>query len=64
MIQLSDKGGFSMTRYCGECDKEYNCETKKCPECGKKLVKKYTPKELEEIQKQNDDFTVINTLLM
>lgn len=53
-----------MTRYCGECDKEYNCETKKCPECGKKLVKKYTPKELEEIQKQNDDFTVINTLLM
>ena len=46
---------------CGE-----NCELteKKCPVCGGNLKKQFTDVELKEIQKQNDDIAVINTLLM
>lgn len=53
-----------MKKYCLDCEKEYPSDIKKCPDCGKKLNAKYTEEELREIQKQNDDFTVINTLLM
>ena len=53
-----------MTKYCKKCNVEYDCSQKKCPVCDEKLIRKYTEEELEEIQKQNDDFTVINTLLM
>ena len=53
-----------MTKYCETCKVEYDCSEKKCPVCNKKLVKKYSAEELEELQRQNDDFTVINTLLM
>ena len=46
---------------CGE-----NCDLteKKCPVCGGKLKKQFTEEELKDIQKQNDDMAVINTLLM
>jgi hypothetical protein len=53
-----------MHKYCEKCEKDYDCALKKCPVCGEKLTKQYTEEELEKIQKQNDDFTVINTLFM
>jgi hypothetical protein len=53
-----------MTRYCESCEKHYDCKMKKCPDCSRKLKDYYTEEELEKIQKQNDDFTVINTLIM
>ena len=53
-----------MYKHCEKCEKDYDCTLKKCPDCGEKLVKQYTKEELEQIKKQNDDFTVINTMLM
>ena len=53
-----------MYNMCDKCKKEYDMSEKKCPICGKKLKVKYTEEELKEIEKQNDDFTVINTMLM
>ncbi len=53
-----------MKRYCEKCKKEYPEDVKKCPVCGSKLKKVLTEEEEKEIQKQNDDFTVINTMLM
>lgn len=53
-----------MTKICEKCNKEFDEKQKKCPVCGNKLKSKYTLKELEEIKKQNDDMTVINTMLM
>ena len=53
-----------MKTYCESCNKEYDCNEIKCPVCGVKLKTKYAEIELKEIQKQNDDFTVINTLIM
>jgi len=53
-----------MIKYCSQCKMEVDCEAKKCPGCGGKLERKYTEEELQEIQKQNEDFTVINTFLM
>jgi len=63
---LFDKkcGGNKMKKYCDKCQKEYEPKLTKCPDCGSKLKVKYTKEEMREIQKQNDDFTVINTLLM
>jgi len=46
------------------CKKEYDDKTKKCFDCKVKLQAVYTDEELREIQKQNDDFTVINTMLV
>lgn len=53
-----------MTKICVKCNKEFDKKQKKCPVCGSKLKPIYTPEELEEIKKQNDDMTVINTMLM
>jgi predicted amidophosphoribosyltransferase len=53
-----------MTKYCKQCEKDFDSIIKKCPDCGAKLQDKYTEEELEEIQKINEDFTVINTLIM
>lgn len=53
-----------MTKICIKCNKEFDEKQKKCPVCGSKLKPKYTPEELEEIKKQNDDMTVINTMMM
>ncbi|MDR0915862.1 MAG: hypothetical protein LBN02_01560 [Oscillospiraceae bacterium] len=53
-----------MTKFCDKCDAEYDPAAKKCPVCGGKLKEHYTEEELEQIQKENDDFTVVNTLLM
>ena len=53
-----------MYKHCVKCEKDYDCTLKKCPVCGKKLIKKYSEKELEEIKKQDDDFTTISTLFM
>lgn len=53
-----------MTKICKRCNKEYDVKEKKCPVCGGKLETKYDPEEWEEIKRQNDDMTVINTLLM
>ena len=51
-----------MQKYCDKCKKGYDCALEKCPVCGEELSKQYAEDELE--QKQNDEFTVINTLLM
>ena len=53
-----------MYKICKNCGKKYDLPEKKCPACGGKLIKQYTEEELKEIQKQNDDIAVINTLLM
>lgn len=50
-----------MVSYCETCRREYPPETKKCPLCGGPLEPRPTD---EELQKQNDDFTVVNTLLL
>lgn len=53
-----------MIKYCRYCDKNFNEEEKKCPICGKRLLKQYTEDELKLIRQQNDDMTVIDTLIM
>lgn len=53
-----------MVRYCEECNKTFGCEAKKCPDCGAKLKKRYTQQELDAIEKENDDITIINTFFM
>lgn len=55
-----------MTEYCIKCKIEFAAGNKnrKCPVCGSKLQKIYTKEELEEIRKQNDEITVINSMLM
>lgn len=53
-----------MKAYCEKCKKEFDARLKKCPDCGKKLKTILSEQEQAEIQKQNDDFTVINTMMM
>ena len=53
-----------MRKYCKKCEKGCDGTSKECPVCGEKLTKEYTEEELEQVKKQNDDFTVINTLLI
>lgn len=53
-----------MKAYCENCKKEFDANVKKCPNCGKKLKLILSEQEQAEIQKQNDDFTVINTMMM
>ena len=53
-----------MYKICKDCGKKCDLSEKKCPVCGGKLKKQFTEEELKEIQKQNDDMAVINTLLM
>lgn len=53
-----------MIKFCEHCQKQYDESMKKCPDCAKKLKPRYTPEELAEFEKQNDDMTVINTMLM
>lgn len=53
-----------MIKFCGKCNKQYGMDLKKCPVCGKRLKNKYSQEELKEIKKQNDDMTIINTMLM
>ena len=52
-----------MYKVCEKCGKKYDLE-KKCPKCGCKLKTQYTEEELKKIKKQNDDMTVINTMLL
>ena len=53
-----------MYKICENCKEKYDLEEKKCPKCCRKLKKQYTEEELKEIQKQNDDTMVIDTLLI
>ena len=53
-----------MYKFCVNCGEKRDLSEKKCPVCGGKLKKRFTEEELKEIQKQNDDMAVINTLLM
>ena len=56
-----------MYKFCVDCGEKCDLSEKKCPVCGGELKKQFTEeelKELKEIQKQNDDMAVINTLLM
>ncbi len=53
-----------MKYICEKCKKEYEEKLKRCPSCGKKLKVVLTEEEQKELQKQNDDFTVINTMMM
>lgn len=62
MVKLMEK--LIMKKYCEKCKNEFSAELKKCPACGKKLKVILSEQEQKELQKQNDDFTVINTILM
>ena len=53
-----------MYQFCVECGEKCGLSEKKCPVYGGKLKKQFTEEELKEIQEQNDDMVVINTLLM
>ena len=53
-----------MKNYCEKCKKEFSEELKECPICGRKLKVVLSEWEQKELQQQNDDFTVINTMLM
>ena len=53
-----------MYKVCIKCGKKFDLKEKKCLDCGGKLKKEYSEEELKELQKQNDDFTVINTTII
>ncbi len=53
-----------MKYICEKCKKEYKEKLKRCPSCGIKLKVILTEEEQKELQKQNDDFTVISTMMM
>ena len=53
-----------MYKICKDCGVKCDLSEKKCLVCRGKLKKQFTEEELMEIQKQNDDMAVINTLLM
>ena len=53
-----------MKKYCEKCKNDFSIEIKKCPTCGKKLKVILSEQEQKELQKQNDDFTAVNTMLM
>ena len=55
---------MSVYKVCIDCGKNCDLSEKNCPVCGGKLKKQYTEEEIKEIQKQNDDITVISTFLM
>ncbi|MEE1023671.1 MAG: hypothetical protein U0L48_01270 [Acutalibacteraceae bacterium] len=50
-------------KICVHCNKEFDEETKKCSECGKRLKVGLTKEEQEELKKQNDDMVAINTMM-
>ena len=52
-----------MYKVCKNCGNRVDLSVKKCPECGGKLKKQFTEEELEEIKKQNDDFTAISNFM-
>ena len=52
-----------MYKVCKNCGKQFDLSVKKCPECGGKNKKQFTEEELEEIKKQNDDFTAISNFM-
>ena len=52
-----------MYKVCKNCGKQYDLSEKKCSECGGKLKEQFTEAELEEIKKQNDDFTAISPFM-
>lgn len=53
-----------MQKYCEKCKKAYESSVKKCPECGKKLKKEYSPEEIKELENVAimNSITTINTL--
>lgn len=53
-----------MKYICEKCKEEFEENLKRCPSCGKRLKAVLTEQEQEKLQKQNDDFTVINTMMM
>lgn len=53
-----------MYKLCEKMWKKYDIEVKKCPECGYKLKKQYTEEEIKAIKKQNEDMTIIDTMLL
>ncbi len=53
-----------MKYICEKCQKEYEEKLERCPCCGEKLKVELADREQEQLQKQNDDFTVINTMML
>ena len=55
-------------KFCERCDLIYSTPMDRCPECSKRLFLEYTAKDLQRIryslsqQKQEEDYTVLNTL--
>ena len=50
-----------MVMYCEKCNRVFEYSEKECPICGAALMKRYTEKELEQIQEENDTYTVLHT---
>ena len=53
-----------MFKFCVDCGEKCDLSEKKCSVCGRKLKRQFTEEELKDIQEQNDEMAVINTLLM
>lgn len=53
-----------MKKYCKKCDKVFFEDINKCPVCGKRLKDIYSDEEIREIENQNDDMTVIDTMML
>ena len=51
-----------MIMYCKACEQAFSCSEKTCPSCGAALIKQYTKEELEQIQEENDSYTVLHTI--
>ncbi len=52
-----------MKYICEKCKNGCEEKLKGCPLCGNKLKPVLSEDEQKELQKQNDDFTVINTMM-
>ena len=53
-----------MFKFCVDCGEKCDLSEKKYSVCGGKLKRQFTEEELKDIQEQNDEMAVINTLLM
>ena len=63
-IETESEVAVEMFKYCDKKtkSKNENGEVQGCPEC--EPEQQHISKEEEELQKQNDDFTVVNTMLL
>lgn len=59
-----ERGSVSLYKICKKCGRMFSKDQKMCLVCGCKMKLQYTDEELEKIEKQNEDMTVIHTMLL